>query len=313
MAILPKILFCTRLLSLPLHLQKSTAQMNLILVYLIYYQAMSQKKWFLWFVYHHPLGYPFLFVFRTRIFSRIMGWIFRSSFSRALIRPLSSLYDISLDSYVTPEWWFRTLNDFFIRATKAEFRLFPRWLSLGSPADACVEIFPNISVSDYFFVKWYKAKFSDIFWPDIGDFAGGDVCFCRLRFSDYHRFHFFDDGEVLDSSGREGPLYSVDQSVLDTGLWIQNKSHLMKLKTKNFGEVLWLEVGATNVGCITNHKKSGENFSRWEEKWYFELGGSAILLVFQKDVIEWTNSLLQKTLWKEEYEVTAGDVIWRKI
>jgi phosphatidylserine decarboxylase len=86
------------------------------------------------------------------------------------------------------------------------------------------------------------------------------VCFCRLRFSDYHRFHFFDDGEVLHSSGREGPLYSVDQSILDTGLWIQNKSHLMRLKTKNFGDVLWLEVGATNVGSITNHKKLVREF-----------------------------------------------------
>lgn len=92
------------------------------------------------------------------------------------------------------------------------------------------------------------------------------MCFCRLRFSDYHRFHFFDDGEILYSGGRDGPLYSVDQSVLDTGLWIQNKSHLMRLKTKHFGDVLWLEVGATNVGSITNHKKSGESFSRGEEK-----------------------------------------------
>lgn len=92
------------------------------------------------------------------------------------------------------------------------------------------------------------------------------MCFCRLRFSDYHRFHFFDDGEVLDSVDRDGPLYSVDQSVLDTGLWVRNKSHLMRLRTKNFGQILWLEVGATNVGSITNHKKSGENFSRGEEK-----------------------------------------------
>ena len=81
------------------------------------------------------------------------------------------------------------------------------------------------------------------------------MCFCRLRFSDYHRFHFFDDGEVVASRGRDGPLYSVDQSVLDTGLWVHNKSHCMRLQTKHFGEVLWLEVGATNVGCITNHKK----------------------------------------------------------
>lgn len=92
------------------------------------------------------------------------------------------------------------------------------------------------------------------------------MCFCRLRFSDYHRFHFFDDGTVLDSQLRDGPLYSVDNSVLDTGLWTQNKSHCMRLRTKNFGDVLWLEVGATNVGSIINHKQVGDNFIRSEEK-----------------------------------------------
>jgi phosphatidylserine decarboxylase len=88
------------------------------------------------------------------------------------------------------------------------------------------------------------------------------MCFCRLRFSDYHRFHFFDDGEIVSSVSRDGPLYSVDNSILDTGLWIHNKSHLMRIVTHTFGEVLCLEVGATNVGAITNHKKVGAKFFR---------------------------------------------------
>lgn len=83
----------------------------------------------------------------------------------------------------------------------------------------------------------------------------------------------------------------------------------MQIRTANFGEILWLEVGATNVGSITNHKKVGEKFSRWEEKWYFELGGSAVLLVFQKDMIQWSSSLIEKTLQKEEYEVVTGQEI----
>lgn len=92
------------------------------------------------------------------------------------------------------------------------------------------------------------------------------MCFCRLRFSDYHRFHFIDDGRIMSSTDRDGPLYSVDQSVLDTGLWIHNKSHLMRLQTKHFGYLLWLEVGATNVGSIVNYKLPGDIFIRGEEK-----------------------------------------------
>jgi phosphatidylserine decarboxylase len=229
-----------------------------------------------------------------------------------LIRPLSHIYYISLDAYIVPNLWFQTLNDFFIRRKKTQLLSFPESSSLGSPADACVEIFSEINITAEYCIKGYRAKLIDIFWPDIADFVWGDVCFCRLRFSDYHRFHFFDDGEVLNSRGRDGPLYSVDQSILDTGLWIQNKSHFMRLKTKNFGDVLWLEVGATNVGSITNHKNIGDTFSRGDEKWYFELWGSAVLIVLQKDLIQWSDMLLQKSLQKEELEVKTGDIIGQK-
>ena len=266
---------------------------------------------FLSYVYHHRLWYPLLLLFRTRWFSAIMGLIFQASLSRYFIDPLSHMYHISLDTYRVPEGGFRSLNQFFIREKKPELLAFHE-KHLGSPVDGCVELFRNITVTDDFVVKWYHANLLKLFWPDISDFIWGDVCFCRLRFSDYHRFHFFDNGEVLSSISRDGPLYSVDNLVLDTGFWIHNKSHLMRLRTGDFGEILWLEVGATNVGSITNHKKVGEIFSRWEEKWYFELGGSAVLLVFQKNTVRWSEDLLQKTLQRQECEVMVGEELGEK-
>lgn len=263
---------------------------------------------FLYFVYHRRLWYPLLLLFRTRWFSRVMGGIFRTPLSRYLIRPLSFFYNIKLDTYKIPAGGFRSLNQFFIRETNENYRQFPE-MDLGSPIDGCVELFPGISDMSHFCIKWYHANLAEIFGSEIDDFIWGDVCFCRLRFSDYHRFHFFDDGEILSSTPRDGPLYSVDNRVLDAGLWIHNKSHLMRIRTANFGEILWLEVGATNVWSIINHKKKWEKFSRGKEKWYFELGGSAVLLIFQKDMIQWTSSLIEKTLQKEEYEVITGGIL----
>jgi phosphatidylserine decarboxylase len=196
---------------------------------------MKHSSGFLSFVYHHPLGYPLVLVFRTRWFSAMMWWIFQTPLSRYLIGPLSRIYSISLDTYRVPEGGFLSLNQFFIREKKPELLSFPL-RHLGSPVDGCIELFRDITVTDDFVVKWYHANLLKLFWPDIADFIWGDVCFCRLRFSDYHRFHFLDDGEVLSSISREGPLYSVDNRVLDTGLWIHNKSHLMRLRTANFGE-----------------------------------------------------------------------------
>lgn len=238
-----------------------------------------------------------------------MGWIFRTSFSRYLITPLARLYSIHLDTYEVPSNGFQTLNDFFIRPTKAGFRKLPLWPNLGSPVDGCVEVFQNINLSDNFCVKGYHLNVEKLFWPQVSNFVGGDLCFFRLRFSDYHRFHFFDEGEILSVEKREGPLYSVDKSVLDTWLWIHNKSHCMRIKTKNFWEALILEIGATNVWCIKNHKQEGDVFVRSEEKWYFELGWSAVLVVFKKDVIQWRTDILDASSKKEETIVMTGDTL----
>jgi len=83
----------------------------------------------------------------------------------------------------------------------------------------------------------------------------------------------------------------------------------MHLHTVHFWEVLWLEVGATNVGSIHNHKEIDATFVRSEEKWFFQLGGSAVLLVFQKGKIQWSPNILQKSKNGEEYEVVTGQEI----
>lgn len=272
------------------------------------------KQWFLSFVYHHPLGRPLLWVFHLPWFSRMVWWIFTTSLSRFLVRTLVFVYRVSLDTYVVPDGGFRTVNDFFIRTSRPNYRIFPtQSASLGSPVDGCIEIFQHITSTQDFCVKGYHANLEALFGPKIVDFFWGDVCFCRLRFSDYHRFHFFDEGKILSVSERSGPLYSVDNDVLDTGLWVHNKSQCMLLETLNFGEVLCLEVGATNVGSIINHKKTGDTFSRGEEKWYFQLGGSAALLVFQKWRIQWEQSLLEKSENHQEHQVVTGDVLGKWI
>lgn len=113
---------------------------------------MTRSSGFLSFVYHHRLGYPLLLLLRTRWFSRTMGWIFQSSLSRYLIRPLSFFYNIKLDTYRIPEGGFRSLNQFFIRETKENYRRFPE-IDLGSPVDGCIELFPSISDTSDFCIK----------------------------------------------------------------------------------------------------------------------------------------------------------------
>ena len=70
------------------------------------------------------------------------------------------------------------------------------------------------------------------------------------------------------------------------------------MKTKNFGQVTQVEVGAMMVGRIVNNHEAG-SFSRGEEKGRFEFGGSTIVLLVEKDKVK-----MERKLWElaEEYE-----------
>jgi phosphatidylserine decarboxylase len=87
----------------------------------------------------------------------------------------------------------------------------------------------------------------------------------------------------------------------------------MRLRTENFGEILWLEVGATNVGSITNHLWVGEQFSRGQEKWYFWLGGSAVLVLFQQNKISLTGDITTMSKQWIETEIMTGESIGKSL
>ena len=54
------------------------------------------------------------------------------------------------------------------------------------------------------------------------------------------------------------------------------------LKTRNFGTMIQIEVGALLVGKIQNHPVT--EFKKGDEKGYFELGGSTIILLTQSNI-----------------------------
>lgn len=275
---------------------------------------ISPESQLLHFLYFSSLGKLCLSLIRTRLFSACMGLFFRAHWSRILIPFLVKKYHIDISTYDVPQVWCESVQDFFIRKSKTDCRTFSLVNNiLCSPVDGCLEVTHNISQKCPCMVKWISTDLKKLFGPDIADFSDGVLLFFRLRFSDYHRFHFFDNGTVLSSQSRDGLLYSVDNSVLKTGLWLENKSHLMRLETENFGDVLWLEVGATNVGSITNHIWVGGMFHRWDEKWYFWLGGSAVLILFQKNKISIADDIVTMSKQWIETEVVTGESIGKSL
>jgi phosphatidylserine decarboxylase len=68
---------------------------------------------------------------------------------------------------------------------------------------------------------------------------------------------------------------------------------LTAYEIRQFGEVLYIEVGATAVGSIQQTFTPEKMVLKGEEKGYFAFGGSTVLLLFEKDRIQFDKDLLE--------------------
>ena len=103
---------------------------------------------------------------------------------------------------------------------------------------------------------------------------------------DYHRYHFPDDGKIVDDYRVSGLYHSVNPLALKSkeDILITNERHVTILETKNFGKLAYIEVGAICVGKIIQSKPldKGREFARGEEKGYFLFGGSTVIVIGEK-------------------------------
>ena len=91
-------------------------------------------------------------------------------------------------------------------------------------------------------------------------------------------------------------------------VYTKNRRSWTILHTDNFGDVAQIEVGAFSVGGIKNHHEN-YSFKKGEEKGYFDLHGSTIVLLFEKDRILLDEEICKITQGGQEYKVCYGQKI----
>lgn len=222
---------------------------------------------------------------------------------------------------------FRSFNDFFTRkkeasALKVDFEP----TRLVSPCDSLLSVY-KITEDSKFHIKGFDYSLEDFFCSERGAFkspelleqmkafAGGDCLVFRLCATDYHRFCYFDDGKHSGELGEnhflEGKLYSVQPKACENfRVYTKNRRSWTILDTAHFGKVAQVEVGAFSVGGIVNHLPSGgkTEFKRGDEKGFFDLHGSTIVLLFEKGRIQLRDEILEA--WKSgEVRVRYGEWI----
>lgn len=130
----------------------------------------------------------------------------------------------------------------------------------------------------------------------------------RLCPSDYHHYCYIDDGFQGENHFIPGVLHSVQPIACEKyPVFFLNRRSWTLLHTNHFGPVVQTEIGALVVGGIVNLREN-QPMRRGQEKGYFELAGSTITLLFQKDCIRLKPELLT-ALERGEVQVRQGQWI----
>ena len=242
---------------------------------------------------------------------KIAVWYLRSPLSRPIIGGFARRNGIPL----TPEQKksFGSYQEFFLRR-RPPLPVDQTPEILVSPCDGWLSAFP-IREDSSFVIKGAPYRLEDL----IADkrlarqFQGGDCLIFRLCPSDYHHYSYIDDGLQGKNHFIPGALHSVQPLACQTyPVYTLNRRCWSLLESDHFGPVIQAEIGALIVGGIVNDHENAQ-VSRGMEKGRFDLAGSTIVLLFQKDRVQLLPEIAQLLKTQEEYRAVQGTAVGRAV
>lgn len=239
-------------------------------------------------------------------FSHFYGFLQKRPSSKKKIVPFIEKYHLDPNEFLEPVSSFATFNDFFIRKLKPQARPIAKGIDIAIiPADGRYLFYQHIENCDGFIVKDKKFTLDQLIKDKAlsASFVNGSMIIARLCPLDYHRFHFPCDCLPGKTVHVNGPLYSVNPIAIKQNIAIlaENKRACTLLKTKERGNILYMEVGATSVGSIHQTYQPNRFTLKGAEKGYFCFGGSTLILLFEEGRLEIDQDLICAS--KEHIEI----------
>lgn len=262
-------------------------------------------------------------LYGTSLFSRILSFLFlsilsrsniisflwcsfqKSRLSRFKVKPFIKAFNVDPSEFLDPIESFKCFNDFFIRKLTPSCRpIVSGETKAILPADARYLVYDNIKNVSGFLIKGHKFSLEELLLDShlAQKYASGSMVIARLAPVDYHRFHFPIDCTPSEPQLIPGRLYSVNPTALkkDINILTRNKRMTTNLSSKTFGDVLYIEVGATNVGSIHQTFSPEKQHEKGDEKGYFSFGGSCLIILFEPSKIKFDQDLLDASSRKIE-------------
>lgn len=270
-------------------------------------------------IYSRLISTLFLPLFANlKFLSKLYGWLQKSRLSKFKVKRFIRAFKIDTSEFLDPVDSFQSFNDFFIRKLQPSARPISNGHDVAIlPADARYLVYENILTTPGFWVKGHKFTLEELLDDAVlaEKYAQGSMVIARLAPVDYHRFHFPTNCLPDKPKGIPGPLYSVNPIALKTNIRILSRNNRMitSLHTKNFGTILYVEVGATNVGSIHQTFIPQEHYAKGDEKGYFSFGGSCIILLFEPYRIQFDQDLIDASQRKIEMLGLLGQSLGRAL
>ena len=251
-------------------------------------------------------------------FSKLYGSLQKSPLSKKKVRRFIEDFHIDTTEFLDPVDSYQSFNDFFIRKLKPSARP----INDGNDqacliGDARYLVYPDIHSCDGFLVKGKKFSLEQLLKSGTlaHKYQYGGMVIARLCPVDYHRFHF--PCNCIPNTPRliNGPLYSVNPIALRKNIDIlaENKRVITELHTKQFGTILYIEVGATYVGSIHQTFNPNEHHAKGDEKGFFEFGGSCVILLFPPFRIQFDQDLIDASRQGIEVKGLLGQSLGRAL
>lgn len=254
-------------------------------------------------------------IVKRKPLTAVAGKFADSPASKILIPWFIKTYKIDKKKFITPLKGYKTLNQFFTRDYLPKYIKFPKKAGvLFTPAEGYLSIQENINSKHIVQAKEFTYSLSELIGEDASRFNGGTLIKLRLTPKEYHHFHYLDSGKIISFSNIPGSYYTSDNCGLEKINKLYTKSHrqVSMLKTKNFGEMAYVEIGATFVGTIVQNDIVGNSFEAGDKKGCFKFGGSTAILIFEKDKIKLDKNIIEETKDHKEVYVKLGQVIGKK-
>lgn len=256
------------------------------------------------FFYGGPVRRWFLCLLLKMGLPRLMVKYLNSPTSKGMIKKYIRKYNIAMEEY--SEQNYKSFSEFFGRQ-KNSISYDPDPDHFISPCDGWFSAIPVHSDSS-FEIKGTSYRVGDLIDDKeiSSNFSDGVCLIFRLSPSDYHHYTFVDDGWVGQEHYIEGTLHSVQPVSCEAiDVYRLNRRCWALLDTEHFGKIVQIEIGALAVGGIVNEKENN-SFKKGDYKGHFELCGSTIVMLMQKEQLRLLREVQASVEAGQEHRVLQG-------